>query len=302
MDYKDYYKIIGVSKDASQEDIKKAFRKLAVKYHPDKNPGDKKAEEKFKEISEANEVLSDPAKRKKYDDMGSNWQQYQQQGDQFAGQRQHSRGRQQDFGQGGSHDFSDFFESFFGSSFSGFEQGGRQQRSRQGADKNAEMELSLHDVFYGTTKQVLIDGQKVNLKVKPGIRQGQILRMKGKGSPGTGGGEPGDLHITVRLIKDPVYDRKGEDLYFDQSLDVIIATLGGKISIKGFDKTVSMDIPAGTDGNKVFRLKGMGMPIFENPETRGDAYVRMLLRVPKNLSAEEIKLLKEFEVLRKDII
>ena len=302
MDYKDYYKIIGVSKSASQEEIKKAFRKLALKYHPDKNPGDKKAEEKFKEISEANEVLSDPAKRKKYDELGSNWQQYQQQGDQFAGQRQQGRTRQQGFNQGNSRDFSDFFESFFGSSFTGFDQGGRQPRTRQGADQNAEMELTLQDVFYGITKQVLIDGQKVNLKIKPGIRDGQILRMKGKGSPGTGGGEHGDLHIIVRLVRDPVFERKGDDLYFDLALDAITATLGGKISVKGFDKTITMEIPEGTDGNKVFRLKGMGMPVFENPTTRGDAYVRMILRIPKNLSSEEKKLLKEFEALRKIVI
>lgn len=302
MDYKDYYKILGVSKSASQEEIKKAFRKHAIKYHPDKNPGDKKAEEKFKEINEANEVLGDAEKRKKYDELGANWKDYQKQGDQFAGQRQYGGARQHDFGQGYGGEFSDFFESFFGSSFTGFDQGGRQPRTRQGADQNAEMELTLQDVFYGITKQVLIDGQKVNLKIKPGIRDGQILRMKGKGSPGTGGGEHGDLHITVRLVRDPVFERKGDDLYFDQALDAITATLGGKISVKGFDKTISMDIPEGTDGNKVFRLKGMGMPLFENPTTRGDAYVRMILRIPKNLSSEEKKLLKEFEALRKIVI
>ncbi len=294
MDYKDYYKIIGVSKNATQEEIKKAFRKLAIKYHPDKNPGDKKAEEKFKEVSEANEVLGDVEKRKKYDELGNNWKQYQQQGDQFAGQRQ------QDFGHGGGRDFSDFFESFFGSGFSGFDQGGRQQRIRQGADKNAEMELTLQDAFYGVTKQVLIEGQKVNLKVKPGIRDGQILRMKGKGYPGVGGGSPGDLLITVKKRKDPVFEVKGDDLYFDQILDAITATLGGKISVKGYDKTISMEIPEGTDTNKIFRLKGMGMPLFENPESRGDAYVRIILRVPKNLNPEEKKLLKEFQTIRKD--
>ncbi len=302
MDYKDYYKIIGVSKSATQEEIKKAFRKLAIKYHPDKNPGDKKAEEKFKEVSEANEVLGDVEKRKKYDELGSNWKHYQQQGDQFAGQRQHGRSRQQDFGHGSGSDFSDFFESFFGSSFTGFDQGGRQQRIRQGADKNAEMELTLQDVFYGVTKQVLIEGQKVNLKVKPGIRDGQILRMKGKGSPGVGGGAYGDLLITVRLGKDPVYEIKGDDLHFDQVQDAITATLGGKVSVKGFDKTITMEIPEGTDTNKIFRLKGMGMPLFENPENRGDAYVRIILRVPKNLNLEEKKLLKEFQSLRQESV
>ena len=300
MDYKDYYKVLGISKSATQDEVKKAFRKLAIKYHPDKNPGDKKAEEKFKEINEANEVLGDLEKRKKYDELGSNWKQYQQQGDQFAGQRRYSGSRQQDFNQGS--EFSDFFESFFGSSFSGFNQGQRQQRSRPGADLFAEMELTLHDVFYGTTKQILLDGQKVNLKVKPGFRDGQILRMKGKGSQGIGGGENGDLLITVKLAKDPVFDRKGNDLYFDHSLNVITAILGGKVSVKGFDKTISMEIPEGTDSNKVFRLKGMGMPVIENPENRGDAYVKMILHVPKNLSPEEKTILNNFSNLRKEAV
>lgn len=298
MEYKDYYKVIGVSKSASQDEIKKAFRKLAVKFHPDKNPGDKKAEERFKEINEANEVLGDSEKRRKYDELGANWKQYQQQGEQYAGQRQSGGSRQHDFGGGFGGEFSDFFESFFGGNFSGFEQ--RQARPRQGADLTAEMELSLHDVFHGSTKQVTINGQRVNLKVKPGTREGQILRMKGKGMAGTSGAESGDLLITVRLAPDPHFERRGDDLYFDQHLDVITAILGGKISVQGFDKKITMTIPPGTDGNKVFRLKGMGMPSFENPGLHGDAYVRMVLRVPKNLSAEENKLLANFSKLRGD--
>jgi curved DNA-binding protein len=297
MDYKDYYKILGVSKNASQDEIKKSFRKLAVKFHPDKNPGDKKAEEKFKEINEANEVLGDAEKRKKYDELGENWKYYQQQGQQ-GGQRHQKQ--YHDFGEGFGGQFSDFFESFFGGSFSreGFQEYGQQQRSRKGSDYRAEMELSLDEVFYGSTKQVNIDGQKVNLKIKPGTRDGQVLRMKGKGSAGSGGASSGDLLINVRIKPDPHYERRGDDLYFDQQLDVITATLGGKISIKAFDKTLSMNIPPGTDSNKVFRLKGMGMPVFESPDVRGDAYVRMILRVPKNLNAEEIKLLNEFSRLR----
>lgn len=295
MDYKDYYKILGITKNSSQAEVKKAFRKLAVKYHPDKNPGDKKAEEKFKEINEANEVLGDSEKRKKYDELGANWKQYQQQGDQFAGNQRGAR-QHHTYSEGFGGEFSDFFESFFGGGFSGFDQGRPQQRSRQGVDLSAEMELTLNDAFFGSTKQVTIDGQRVNLKVKPGIREGQILRMKGKGSPGIGGGTSGDLHITVRIAKDPVFERKGDDLYFDQPLDAITAILGGKVSIKGFDKTVSMDIPEGTDSNKTFRLKGMGMPLFENFDTRGDAYIRMIIRVPKNLTDEQKKILGNLRI------
>lgn len=294
MEYKDYYKILGVEKGATQEEIKKAFRKLAVKYHPDKNPNDKKAEEKFKEANEANEVLGDPEKRKKYDELGANWKQYQQQGDQY--QRQYSR-RTHDFEEGFGGGFSDFFESFFGGGFSGYER--QQTRSRVGADLTAEMELSLQDVFYGSTRQVTINGERINLKVKPGTRDGQVLRMKGKGSPGSGGGSPGDLLITVKLIQDSRFERKGDDLYFSHPLDVITATLGDSISVEGFDKTVNIKIPPGTDSNKLFRLRGMGLPNFENPAIRGDAYVRMVLLTPKNLTEEEKKLLHQFQALRK---
>ncbi len=298
MEYKDYYKILGVAKTATQDEIKKAFRKLAVKYHPDKNPGDKKAEEKFKEINEANEVLGDPEKRKKYDELGSNWNQYQQQG-RPGTQGGYSR-TYHDFGEGFGGEFSDFFESFFGgSSFGGFGQQQRGSSTRKGRDLSAEMEISLNEVFYGGNKLVTIDGDRVNLKLKPGTRDGQILRMKGKGSPGSGGADSGDLLITVRVATDPKFERRGNDLYFDQHLDAIVATLGGKISIQGFDKTVAMNIPAGTDSNKVFRLKGMGVPTFEDPSIRGDAYVKMIIVVPKNLTAEEEKLLQKFLEIRK---
>jgi curved DNA-binding protein len=298
MEYKDYYKILGITKSASQDEVKKAFRKLAVKYHPDKNPGDKKAEEKFKEINEANEVLGDPEKRKKYDELGANWKAYSQQGQQYSGQRSYGGKRQHDFGDGFGGEFSDFFESFFGGGFSGYQEEFRQPRARKGADLSAEMEFTLHDAYHGATKQVSIDGEKVNLKIKPGIREGQVLRMKGKGNPGTGGGPNGDLLITVHISKDSVYDRRGDDLYFDQPIDIFTPMLGGKISIKGIDKTISIEIPAGTDSNRVFRLKGMGMPRFEDPPSRGDAYVRLIIHVPKNLSEEELKLFTQFASLR----
>src|SRR4051812_34979080 len=190
MDYKDYYKILGVAKNASQDEIKKAYRKLAVKYHPDKNQGDKKAEEKFKEANEANEVLSDPEKRKKYDELGENWNRYQQQGgpsggfdwSQYTQQQQRGQGGRRHFTQeeafGDEGHFSDFFESIFGGGFGGF--GGGQQRRTgshrmRGQDVEAEMEITLDDVMNGATKQVTINGQRINLKLKPGIRDGQVL-------------------------------------------------------------------------------------------------------------------------------
>lgn len=294
MEYKDYYKVLGVSKTASRDEIKKAFRKLAVKYHPDKNPGDKNAEEKFKEVNEANEVLGDADKRKKYDELGQNWNQFQQQG--AKGNQGGYNRTYHDFGEGFGGEFSDFFESFFGgSTFGGYGQQQRASRSRKGQDLTASMEITLHEVFNGGTKMVVIDGERINLKLKPGTRDGQILRMKGKGGEGSGEAARGDLLITVKVAPDPKFELRGNDLFFDQHLDAITATIGGRVSIHGFDKTVAMNIPPGTDSNKVFRLKGMGVPTFENPSDRGDAYVRMKIIVPKNLTEDEILLLKKFQ-------
>lgn len=297
MEYKDYYKILGVDKKATQEEIKKTYRKLAVKFHPDKNPGDKKSEEKFKEINEANDVLSDPEKRKKYDDLGENWQQYQQAPgggggfNQARGQRGRQGSSQYSYSGGDESQFSDFFESIFGSGAGGF--GGRRGRAAspmKGEDYQAEATISLEEAFHGTTRQVNLADQALNLKLKPGIAGEQILRMKGKGGTGYNGGPNGDLFITIHVSNDPLFDRKGDDLYFDCPLDVCMAVLGGKVPVKGIDKTVNINIPPGTDSDKVFRLKGMGMPRYDVPGERGDSFVRMLITVPKNLTADEKEL------------
>lgn len=297
MEYKDYYKILGVDKKASADDIKKAYRKLAVKYHPDKNPGDKKAEEKFKEINEANDVLSDPVKRKKYDDLGANWQTYQQGGgfQDFGGSRQGhgNSGRGGTFysseNEGG---FSDFFESLFGSS-AGFG-GGSRRTAMKGEDYQAETTITLEEAFHGTTRQVNLATQTLNLKLKPGIADGQVLRMKEKGGPGYNNGPAGDLFITIHVQKHPRYTRKGDDLYFDSPLDVFTAMLGGKLAVQAIDKTLNINIPPGTDSDKTFRLKEMGMPEYSNPKQRGDAYVRVVITVPKNLSEKDREVLSRF--------
>jgi curved DNA-binding protein len=299
MDYKDYYKILGVEKKATQDEIKKAYRKLAVKYHPDKNPGDKKAEDKFKEINEANDVLSDPEKRTKYDNLGENWQQYQGAGG--FGQQQRRGGRpggSQSYSQGDDSQFSDFFESIFGNSggFGGGGFGGGSSRRRavqKGEDYQAETTISLEEAFHGTTRQVNLAEQKLNLKLKPGIAEGQVLRMKEKGGPGLNGGPNGDLFITLHIIKHPRFERKGDDLYFDQPIEAYTAILGGKINVDAIDKTIKLNIPAGTDSDKVFRLKDMGMPRYSDPEKRGDAYVRVYITVPKNLSDKDKETLAE---------
>jgi curved DNA-binding protein len=298
MEYKDYYKILGVDKKATPDEIKKAFRKLAVKYHPDKNPGDKKAEEKFKEINEANDVLSDPEKKKKYDELGENWQHFQQQGgnpNDFY-RRQQGKARQQktnyQYSGGDEGQFSDFFESVFGHGPSGFGNS-RQRSARQmkGEDYQVDAELTLEEAFHGTTRQLTLADQKLNLKLKPGIAEGQVLRMKGKGGAGINGGPNGDLFITIHVGKHPRIERKGNDLYFDQPLDVFTAILGGKLPVQTIDKTLNINIPPGTDSDKVFRLKETGMPDYEDPTHRGDTYVKVVITVPKHISEQDKELL-----------
>ena len=252
MEYKDYYKVMGVAKNATTDEIKKAFRKLAVKYHPDKNAGDKKAEEKFKEVAEANEVLSDPVKRKKYDELGANWKEYEQQqaqGGNFYG-GQSGRGRQGGFSQedfGGEGGFSDFFESIFGGGggFSGFGGSGRKQsRPSKGHDLQTEMDISLEEAFHGGPKQISLNGQLLKLSLQPGIREGQVIRLKGKGTEGAGGGGNGDLLILIHIAKHPRYEVKGNDLYFDEPIDIYKAVLGGKIPVHLVDKQIMMDMLA----------------------------------------------------------
>jgi len=287
MEYKDYYKILGVEKGANADEIKKAFRKLAVKYHPDKNPGDKKAEEKFKEVNEAYDVLGDSEKKKKYDDIGSDWQQYAQQQAHtgYQGQYRARTGRsgRQDEGM-----FSDFFESIFG-----FGDQRRTNVKMRGEDTRAETTLSLEEAYHGTSRQVTFGPQKLNLKLKPGIADGQVLKMKEKGGPGINGGPAGDLYITIHIAPDSKFERKGDDLYADEPLDMFTAVLGGKIPVNAFGRTVNLTIPAGTDSNKVFRLKGMGMPSYKDPSKHGDYYARMVIHIPKNLSEKDISALQQ---------
>ncbi len=304
MEYKDYYKIIGVEKTATQDEIKKAYRKLAVKHHPDKNPGDKKSEEKFKEINEAYDVLGEVEKRKKYDTLGDNWQNFQEGGPNT------NRGRQtgnwdtsnSEYYSGDSGQFSDFFEHIFGQS-SGGNFGGTKQRSaykRKGEDYQAETTITLEESFAGTTRQLNLQESTLNLKLKPGISDGQVLRMKDKGGKGSNGGANGDLYITIHIQKHPLFDRKGDDIYFNQSLDVYTAILGGKLTVNTIDNPIKITIPPGTDSDKTFRLKGMGMPRYDEPGQRGDSYVCVKITIPKNLSEPEKELLKKLAALREN--
>lgn len=304
MEYKDYYQLLGVAKTASADEIKKSYRKLAVKYHPDKNPGDKKAEEKFKEISEAYDVLGDAEKRKKYDELGENWNQYRQSGGDPGGfdfsQYANQGGRQQySSGNFDESQFSDFFESIFGHGSGGF--GNSRQRANmpmQGQEYRGETSISLREAFHGAERQFEVNGQKLNLKLKPGIADGQVLRLKGKGGAGHNGGPAGDLYITVHVQPDNQFERKGDDLYIDQTLDLYTAVLGGKLQVQLIDKALNINIPPGTDSGKVFRLRGAGMPVYGKEGAHGDAYVKVGISVPKDLNEKEKELFNQLANLK----
>lgn len=313
MNYKDYYKILGLNKKASQDEIKKAYRKLALKYHPDKNPGDKHAEERFKEISEAYKVLGDAEKRKKYDQLGANWQQYANApggsggfdfsnfGGTPGGGSYHFEGNMNDIfgnagGRKGGGGFSDFFNAFFGSSRrqnSGF---GQQRQSYKGNDLQAEMEISLYEAYHGTSRILNVDDrQKLKIQVKPGAYNGQKLRLKGKGGKGMQGGANGDLYIKIKVAPDSNYSREGNDLILKSNVDLYTAILGGKTEVNTFSGKLSIPIAKGTQNDSKLRLKGKGMPVYGKQNTWGDLYVQIQVNIPKNLSKEEIAL---FEKLR----
>jgi curved DNA-binding protein len=314
MEFKDYYKILGVEKDATQEEIKKAYRKLALKYHPDRNPDNKQAEDKFKEITEANEVLSDAEKRKKYDQLGANWKYYQQPGtggpgmedffSQFGGRSggrttyQYSGDLGDMFGNIGG--FSDFFESFFGGRGSGGQRSSF-STAQKGRDYEANLNLTLEEVFNGTDRQISVDGKKLKVKIEQGTRDKTRLRIRGMGSPGSHGGEKGDLYLNIHIIDHPFYEVNGDDLYFNLDVDLYTAVLGGNVQIPTLDhKKLSIVIPPETDNGKLLKLRGQGMIEQESKSKRGDLYVRIIVQVPKHLSKEEKELFRKLSQLRKD--
>ncbi|MCX6164670.1 MAG: J domain-containing protein [Ignavibacteriae bacterium] len=311
MDYKDYYKVLGVDKKASSDEIKKAFRKLALKYHPDKAKGDKSAEEKFKEINEANEVLSDSAKRKKYDELGDNYQYYQQSGNQGQGfdwsQYANAGGGQQTYSFSGDFEdlfggsgYSDFFDTLFGGGLGGSQKkrkGGRAMQSR-GHDYQAEMDITLEEAYIGTTKVFKHNGQSIKLNIKPGIPDGHNLKIPGKGSAGRGGGQAGDLLIRVKVLKHKIFERRGDDLYADLKVDLYTAVLGGKVQFKTLKGTIKIDIAKESEFGKTLRLQKLGMPKYGTANEYGDLYLKLNIQMPKNLSNKEIKLFNDLQKLR----
>ena len=321
MEYRDYYKILGVAKSASQDEIKKAYRKLAIQYHPDKNQGDKQAEDRFKEVGEAYEVLKDPEKRKKYDQLGANWDQFQHadaggsdfsqfRGTSPGGGAFYYEGDMGDiFGEQGS-GFSDFFNAFFGGmggsrrtgGFTGFNsQTGFNSRTatQKGSDYQAEMEITLAEAYAGTSRILDIDGQKLKANIKPGAFDGQELRIRGKGGKGRGGGTPGDIYVKLKIKPDPRYAVQGRDLIYKASIDLYTAVLGGKIEIQTLAGKLGLTVPMGSQPDSKLRLKGKGMPVFGKPGHAGDLYVQLNVNVPKDLSEEERKLFSKLKGLRK---
>ena len=309
MAYIDYYKILGVDKNASQDDIKKAFRKLARKYHPDLNPNDPSAKDKFQEINEANEVLSDPEKRKKYDEYGEHWKH----ADEFEAQkkaRQHAGGGGGGFsgfgGDGGSYwyssdgegfsggdagGFSDFFESMFGHRGGG----GRGNAGFRGQDFNAELHLSLRDAAR-THKQVLnVNGKQVRITIPAGVADGQVIKLKGYGAEGVNGGPAGDLYITFVIAEDPMFKRLGDDLYVDVEVDLYSAVLGGEKVIDTLDGKVKLKIKPETQNGTKVRLKGKGFPVYKKEGQFGDLIVTYSVKIPTNLTDKQKELFRQLQ-------
>ncbi len=321
MEYKDYYQTLGVSKTATQDEIKKAYRKLARKHHPDMNPGDKTAEEKFKEINEAYEALSDPDKRKKYDQFGAQWQDYTRRGGQpqdFDWTQWAGRGQpggytrtvtpeelEQMFGGGfsgaggGLGGFSDFFEALFGGL--GGRAAGRERSAPQPArslDAEHPVEISLEEAFHGTTRSLHYeDGRRIEAKIPPGVKSGSKVRLSGQAQ--TSGGQSGDLYLKIEVLPHPTFTRDGDDLKVNVPVDLYTALLGGTVQVPTLDRPVELTIPPETPNGKVFRLRGLGMPRLRSPQERGNLYATAQVQLPKDLNEHERQLFQQLREARK---
>ena len=299
MEFIDYYKVLGIDKKASPEQIKKAYRKLARKYHPDLNPNDAEAEKNFKRVNEAHEVLSDTEKRKKYDEYGKDWQHAEafeknkRSRTQYAGQNDFEGYTYRRTG-GSNQDFSDFFESMFGGA-SSFGSKGQKVHFR-GQDYNAQLQLSLMDV-YTTQKQTLtVNGKNIRLTIPAGIEDGQTIKIKGHGGPGIDGGPAGDLYITFSIVNHTAFKRDGANLYKTVQIPLVKAVLGGDIQVETLTGRVKLKLAPGTDNGTKVKLKGKGFPKYKKEGEFGDLYLTYTVKIPKHLTQEQKSL---FESLAK---
>ncbi len=290
MDYKDYYTILGVARSASADDIRKAYRKLALQYHPDRNPGNKQAEERFKEINEAYQVLSDSQKRARYDQLGSAYSNWQQRGgtpndfdwSQWFGGRP-GGGARVEYGEVGDL-FSEFFNTVFGGTGAA---AGYGARSHAPQAYEQPVEISLKEAYEGATRQLSTGSRKVKVRIPAGVRTGSKVRVAGAGPEGL------DLYLVVDVSEDKQFERQGNDLHTTATVDVFTATLGGEAEVETMTGKVKLSIPPGTQPEQVFRIAGRGMPQLKNPNAKGDLFVRLKVQVPRYLSPKQRELLEE---------
>ncbi len=298
MSFIDYYKILGIPKTATEKDIKKAYRKLARKLHPDLNPEDKEAERKFKQINEANEVLSNPENRKKYDKYGKDWEHAEAYEKAEQQQRQYQQNQyQRSAGGFNDQDYSSFFESMFGGASS---RSRSQQNSLKfrGQDYSAELQFTLEDVYKTHKRTITVNGKKIRLTIPAGVKNGQIIKIKGHGGKGINGGPNGDLHIKFTILNHSIFKRDNNNLYTSISLDLYTAMLGGEITIPVFNGKVKLKIKPETQNGTKIKLKGKGFPVYKKEGQFGDLYITYQIKTPTNLTSEEKELFNKLAKLR----
>lgn len=308
MDFKDYYEILGVPPDADEKTIKQTYRKLARQYHPDVNPGNKEAEEKFKSINEAYQALSNPEQRKKYDQLRAQYQQWQQTGrraqDFNWGDWAAQPGQNADVRYatpedledlfGSDSPFSDFFTSIFGQA-----RGQPRPRGpRKGQDVEAEVDLTLEEAVNGATRALQIGDRRIEARIPPGVRTGSRVRLAGRGGPGRDGGQTGDVYLVVRILPHPNFEVEGEDLYIEVPVDIYTAVAGGEVRVQTLDRPVMLKVPPRTQGGRTFRLSGRGLQKRGDSKSRGDLYVRVKLVLPENMTEEELNTIRSLAAKR----
>jgi curved DNA-binding protein len=285
MEFIDYYEILGVKKTATEEEIKNAYRKLARKHHPDLNPTDKDANKKFQQLNEANEVLSDPIKRKKYDQYGKDWQH----SDQYEQARQSGRRNGRQGGESGfeGDDFSDFFSSMFGGG------GSRSKAKYRGQDYNSQLQLSLRDAYTTHQQTMNVNEKTVRITIPAGVENGQSIKLKGYGAPGVNGGPSGDLYLSFAIANDLRFKRKGNDLYLNEDLELFTAVLGGDITIETMSGKIKLKVQPETQNGTKTRLKGKGFPLYKKEGEFGDLYITYSIKIPTNLTEKQKELFKQ---------